>query len=212
MVRPVFVWRRSSLVSAKSAPVAIPTASHGSTEATHSGAVYLSTNTDYQDSQALFEGILALRDTFAGACGYMLNYRDLAERCCIERRDGNPCIVFDCEGMLFDGLGLPECSCVGDLAKNNPIVFHGTKDLCGILSSNGVMREATNTADHKVGWYHSTNFQTARWYAGQMELGRGFWQPVLQIKSKCWNRCRSWGYTKKSCKRYSVRKIYLVKH
>ena len=192
MVRLVFVGRRNSLASAKMSSVAMSSVPMSSVEA--------------------IEGILALRDTFASASGYMLNYRDLAERSCIERLDGNPCIVFNCEGMLFDGLGLPECSCGGVLAKKYPIVFHGTKDLYGILASYGVMKEARNTADHKIGWFHSTNFETARWYARQMELGRSFWQPVLQINSKCWNRCKSWGYTKKPCKRYSVRKIYLVKH
>jgi len=181
-------------------------------EATHSGAVDPSTNADYQDSQELFDGILALRDTFASACGYIITYRELAERCCIERHDGKPCIVFNCEGMLFDGLGLPNCKCGGKkLADQYPIVFHGTKDLHGILASNGVMNEAINTADHKMGWYHSTNFKTARWYAEPARMGHSFWKPVLQFRSKCWNRCRAWGYTKTLCKRYSVHKVYLLK-
>ena len=102
-------------------------------------------------ARAFVEGILALRDAFS-SCGHMLSHEDLGERCCIEQRDGSPCIVFNCEDMLFDGLGLPGCSCGGTLAKDNPIVFHGTKDLYGILASNGVMREAINTADHKIGW------------------------------------------------------------
>lgn len=172
-----------------------------------------SINTNYQDSQILFEGILALRHTFGRACGYIITYRDLAERCGIERHNGKPCIVFNCEGMLFDGLGLPECSCNGLLAKEDPMVFHGTKDLYGVLASDGIMRESSpaNSADGKIGWYHSTNFKTALGYASKMQLGRSFWQPVLQVKSKCWNRVRSWGYTKKLCKRYSVHKIYLVK-
>jgi len=171
----------------------------------HSGA-------DYQDSQELFEGILALRDTFANACGYMFSYRELAERCCIGRCDGKPCIVFNCEGMLFDGLDIPNCSCGGErLAKTYPIVFHGTKDLYGILASNGVLTEAINTADYKMGWYHSTNFKTAIWYADQVRMGRSSWKPVLKVKTKCWNRCRDWGYTKTLCKRYSIHKVYLVK-
>ena len=205
---------------------------YGSLQATNSGAVTTSNNSleasdyasifpsrygspeDYQHSQELFDGILALRETLWSACGHWITYRDLAERCCIEQRDGKPCIVFNCEGMLFDGLGLPECSCKGWLAKKDPTVFHGTKDLYGILASNGIMRASvhwSNTAEGKIGWYHSTNFKTALSYARKVQLGRSFWQPVLQATSKCWNRVRTWGYTKKLCKRYSIHKIYLVK-
>ena len=161
-----------------------------------------------------FECILAVRDCLRGATGYDISHEVLATRCHLERLERPvACLlpVFDVRGLLHDGLSLPDCGHPGkaNAEHGGDVVYHGTKDLVGILQSNGVFRDAINTAENKQGWYHG-NFFCALQYAHPMRLGCACYRPVLKVRTNCWNVCKTWGYTKSGCVRYSIEQIILV--
>ena len=174
----------------------------------------------HAESAALFEAILGLRHMFNRSCGYTFRYRDLADRCCIKRFNfeigGNSvpavaCVVFNCIHMLFDGLGMPDCK-HGGKAKGGQDRYHGTKDLQGVLASNGVFTAATNTCLGKRGWFHTEHLSMALGYANSMHLGRARFKPIFKVHCMCFNALgqRQWHYTKHDCKRYAVQQIILV--
>jgi len=160
-----------------------------------------------------FECILALRECLLVATGWSISHEVLGTRCHYERLHAPvACMlpVFDVRGLLHDGISLPACGHGGKAKAGGSIVYHGTKDLVGILQSNGVLHDATKTADYKQGWYHAEDFMTALQYAHPMRLGCAAYRPVLQVRTNCWNVCKSWGYTKSGCMRYSIEQIILV--
>jgi len=159
-----------------------------------------------------FECIVALRNCIVNAIGLEISYEDLAKRCHLEYATDLPdclLVIFSVSNMLYDGLHLPDCGHGGKALTEGKWVYHGTKNLPGILQSNGVMLDAINTADGKQGWYHG-QFKCALYYAHPMLLGREWYKPVLKVRADCWNKCKTWGYTKSGCMRYSITEIILV--
>ena len=176
------------------------------------------------DPRALFECILWLRGVFS-ACGFEFQYSDLAARTHIQRfdigldsgrpvADGVPSVVFDCTGMLHDGL-VRDCGhwggkSIGDTyIRHTHVVYHGTKNLEGVLRCNGVMHEAQNTCAGKRGWFHSKSLSQAYGYASTVQ---GF-KVVLKFHSRCFHSCeggRSWYYTKADCRNYVIAGIILI--
>jgi hypothetical protein len=177
----------------------------------------LAPNAEHHGCNAVdaFECILALRDCLRGATGYTFLHEDIVKRCHLQRVETPEvcCLlpVFDIRGLLHDGLSLPDCGHLGKAKAEHggDMVYHGTKDLFGVLQSNGVLRDAINTADGKKGWYHG-DFMTALQYAHPIRLGRASYKPVLKVRTNCWNVCKSWGYTKSGCVRYSMEQIIMA--
>jgi hypothetical protein len=171
-----------------------------------------------EHARALFEGILGLRELFSRACGWQLDYSQLAARASIKRLDINigssvthdvPGVVFDCTGLLFDGLEL-DCGHHGGLANGVIHVrYHGTKDLEGILRSDGVLNESVNNCAGKRGWYHTESLSMAYGYSACV----GGFRPILKLGCGCFNSCggqRTWAYTRHDCRRYAIVDIILL--
>ena len=158
---------------------------------------------------ALFEAMLALRDMFHSSCDYNVTNEDLGRRCRIDLYESMPCVVFNCAGMLFNGTDTPDCGHGGPMPGGYE-TFHGTKDLAGILSTNGVLSRAKRTAGGKIGWYSSQKFPTALWYSHELQFGRAKFRPILKIRAKCILRIKSWFYTPADCKRYEIKEVILV--
>ena len=177
-----------------------------------------------EHSRALFEGILELRELFSRACGWQLDYSQLAARASIRRLDinsdpavafGVPSIVFDCTGLLFDGLEL-DCGHHGGLADGViHLRYHGTKDLEGILRSNGVLNESVNNCAGKRGWYHTASLPMAYDYSSCISGFRPSLRlrPVLKLAVGCFHSVggqRKWAYTRHDCRRYAIVDIILI--
>ena len=177
---------------------------------------------DVVEARALIEIILWIRGVVSRTRGVVL---DMAARTQIHRFNvewdsgctmvGNvPGVVVTCDGIgLLDGRAI-DCGHVGqahDTAgfRNTHVVYHGTKDLEGILRCNGLIHSAINTCGGKLGWFHSKSFSQAYGYAAAVN---GF-KVILKIHSRCFNACgrgRTWSYTKAGCTNYAIVAILLV--
>ena len=80
------------------------------------------------------------------------------------------------------------------------------KDPIGLMQSNCVFRDATATAQQKIGWYNCTQLPKALMYARPVLIGDTTWRVVFRVYVCCRHRVngRNWSYTKSGCRRYSV--------
>ena len=130
------------------------------------------------------------------------------ERLCLSKA----LVVIDIGGLTEDGRSLP-CRQSCGRGRGPLQVFHGTSgsSALGIIRSRGLFEPAINTAAHKIGFYHSAEFNTALWYSRAF-LVAGLYSvhPVFQVQASCANTCKDWTYTKRHCTRYHTQRLWLV--
>ena len=123
-------------------------------------------------------------------------------------------MYFDLTGMLFDGRHIAPscCGCHGRADYR----LHGTKDLFGILASDGILLPAgpTRRARGRDGWYNTScdDIGRALCYAAEHRIGSYTYRPVLEVDCQCFNSVpgAAWTYTKRQCRRYEIAGVYLV--
>ena len=131
-----------------------------------------------------------------------------------------PCLEVSLRGLTFDGRDLSDCSHGGQTCDDR-FRFHGTRDLAGILQTNGIQAprpaDTGRELDKFRGWYH---FEAALWseciqYAhpqrcwGMNETSR----VVLIYECRCRNACggRRWRRTQWSCRRYCLTAMRILR-
>ena len=165
---------------------------------------------------------IELRQVLNNAFGYDLDWcffvhLGLSVRYPLQEYPSIPFLLLNLTGLLHDGRRFGQgqhCSCDG----RSGIRYHGTSDLPGLLSSNGVLLPATRTSRGKQGWYSfpadgaSSSFRRALQYSRPHPLGRCMCRVVLKVAAECYNTVpgTDWHYTKTACRRYSIIEAYVV--
>ena len=146
----------------------------------------------------------------------MGEHGDYLERVFVKRPFRNrphiSAMYFDFSDMLHSGVDLPCCDHQGKRGER----LHGTKDLWGILASDGVLKPARpwRRANNCDGWYHVPlrDMDRALMYAGHHQIGQCKYRVIVHVDCRCFNRVkgRKWHYTRRGCLRYEVIGAYFV--
>ena len=153
-------------------------------------------------------------------CKYIHTYlRRLSVRRPLRDHPSIPFLHLNLTDVLHDGRCFgkgPWCNCNGKSGRR----FHGTSDLVGVVSDNGVMKKAVRTARDKQGWYsfpakEGAWFERALMYSRPQRVGSHAsheWRVVLEVDVECYNTVPGTDlhYTKDACRRYSIVGAYIV--
>ena len=162
--------------------------------------------------------IFWMREMLNFQLGTNLSLKHMRKRLNFTTLGGRRAMEFDLSGLpLVNGLDRPDCG-HGSRANQatGDIIFHGTKDLVGIINSRGVMKSGHRRKTHGKGWSCDATLSAhfALKYGRPVLFGSEHhtFRPLLKLRSKCYLQTKTtgWFYCRKDCLRYTLEKIVLV--